>query len=145
MKVPEVDAFIDCVALEAKGSAGLDQPAVVLNQAMDVTRPAGSIGIPGLYVTEDPGAKDEHAKHGSLSLRLGQGWSRSHSFHTGQTPVLRYNRQLLQAIQWDRQPIAKTVNAKVITLDAAPDGYAAFDSGVANKFVIDPHNSISRG
>ncbi len=122
LKVPEVDAFIDCVGF----------------------RPAGSIGIPGLYVTEDPGAKDQHAKHGSLSLRLGQGWSRSHSFHTGQTPVLRYNRQLLQAILWDRLPIAKIVNAKVITLDAAPDGYAAFDSGVANKFVIDPHGSISR-
>src|ERR1700736_357319 len=111
LKVPEVDAFIDCVGFEAKGSAGMDQPAVVLNQAMEVTRPAGSIGIPGLYVTEDPGAKDEHAKHGSLSLRLGKGWSRSHSFHTGQTPVLRYNRQLLQAILWDRLPIAKIVNA----------------------------------
>jgi threonine dehydrogenase-like Zn-dependent dehydrogenase len=73
LKVPEVDAFIDCVGFEAKGSAETDQPAVVLNQAMEVTRPAGSIGIPGLYVTEDPGAKDEHAKHGSLSLRLGQG------------------------------------------------------------------------
>src|ERR1700716_1753283 len=144
LKVPEVDAFIDCVGFESKGSAGIDQPAVVLNQAMEVTRPAGSIGIPGLYVTEDPGAKDKHAKHGSLSLRLGQGWSRSHRFHTGQTPVLRYNRQLLQAILWDRLPIAKIVNAKVITLDAAPEGYAAFDSGVANKFVIDPHGSVTR-
>jgi glutathione-independent formaldehyde dehydrogenase len=143
LKVPEVDAFIDCVGFEAKGSAGTDQPAVVLNQAMQITRPAGSIGIPGLYVTEDPGAKDEHAKHGSLSLRLGQGWSKSHSFHTGQTPVLRYNRQLLQAILWDRLPIGKIVNAKVISLDAAPEGYAAFDTGVANKFVIDPHGSVA--
>jgi glutathione-independent formaldehyde dehydrogenase len=143
LNVPEVDAFIDCVGFEAKGSAGTDQPAVVLNQAMQITRPAGSIGIPGLYVTEDPGAKDEHAKHGSLSLRLGQGWSKSHSFHTGQTPVLRYNRQLLQAILWDRLPIGKIVNAKVISLDAAPEGYAAFDTGVANKFVIDPHGSVA--
>ena len=58
--------------------------------------------------------------------------------------MLRYNRQLLQAILWDRLPIAKIVNAKVISLDAAPEGYAAFDSGVANKFVIDPHGSVSR-
>ena len=58
--------------------------------------------------------------------------------------MLRYNRQLLQAILWDRLPIAKIVNAKVITLDAAPEGYAAFDSGVANKFVIDPHGAIAR-
>jgi glutathione-independent formaldehyde dehydrogenase len=68
----------------------------------------------------------------------------SSSVHTGQTPVLRYDRQLLQAILWDRLPIAKIVNAKAITLDAAPEGYAAFDIGVANKFVIDPHGSVSR-
>jgi len=145
--VPEVDAAVDCVGFEARGhghDSGHEHPATVLNSVMELTRAGGAIGIPGLYVTEDPGATDEHAKHGSLSLRLGQGWSRSHSFHTGQTPVLRYNRQLLQAILWDRLPIAKIVNAKVITLDAAPEGYAAFDSGVANKFVIDPHGSVTR-
>ena len=58
--------------------------------------------------------------------------------------MLRYNRQLLQAILWDRLPIAKIVNAKVVTLDAAPEGYATFDSGVANKFVIDPHGCVPR-
>jgi hypothetical protein len=73
LKVPEVDAFIDCVGFEAKGSAGTDQPAVVLNQAMEVTRPAGSIGIPGLYVTEDPGAEDGHAKHGFAKPAVGPG------------------------------------------------------------------------
>ena len=144
LKGPEVDAFIDCVGFEAKGVGGTDQPAVVLNQAMEVTRAAGSIGIPGLYVTSDPGAKDEHAREGSISLRFGQGWAKSHSFHTGQTPVLRYNRQLMQAILWDRLPIAKIVNAKVIRLDEAPEAYAAFDAGVPNKFVIDPHGLVAK-
>jgi len=54
--------------------------------------------------------------------------------------VLRYNRQLLQAILWDRLPIARSV----ITLDAAPEGYAAFDTGLANKSVGDPHGGASR-
>lgn len=144
LKVPEVDAFIDCVGFEAKGHSGSDQPAVVLNQAMEVTRAAGAIGIPGLYVTEDPGALDEHAKHGNISLRFGQGWAKSHSFHTGQTPVVKYNRQLMQAILWDRLPIAKIVNVKVITLEEGPEAYAAFDSGVPNKFVIDPHGMIPK-
>jgi hypothetical protein len=36
------------------------------------------------------------------------------------------------------------VNAKVITLDAAPEGYAAFDTGLANKSVGDPHGGASR-
>src|SRR2546423_3843968 len=47
LKVPEVDAFIDCVGFKAKGHAGTDKPAIVLNQAMEVTRTAGAVGIPG--------------------------------------------------------------------------------------------------
>ena len=31
---------------------------------MDVTRAGGALGIPGLYVTGDPGAVDEAAKDG---------------------------------------------------------------------------------
>jgi len=55
---------------------------------------------------------------------------------------LRYNRQLMQAILHDRLPIAKIVNATVITLDRAPDGYQQFDKGVAKKFVLDPHGTL---
>jgi glutathione-independent formaldehyde dehydrogenase len=140
--VPEVDCAVDCVGFEAKGHAGADQPAVVLNQLMEVTRAAGAIGIPGLYVTEDPGAKDEAARHGTLGLRFGLGWAKSHSLSTGQTPVMKYHRGLMMAILNDRIQIAKAVNVEVITLDAAPKGYQDFDAGVAKKFVIDPHNSL---
>jgi hypothetical protein len=34
---------------------------------------------------------------------------------------------------WDRLPIAKIVNVKVIRLEQAPAGYKSFDAGVANK------------
>ena len=79
---PVVDSFIDAVGFEAKGHGGAEQPAVVLNQAMEVTRYAGSIGIPGLYVTKDPGSHDKQAAKGALSLNFGLGWSKSHSFLT---------------------------------------------------------------
>ena len=108
---------------------------------MEITRPAGSIGIRGLYVTDDPGAKEKAAQRGMLSLRSGLGWA-SQSLHTGQTPVLKYNRQLMQAILWNRLPIGKIVNVKVISLDQAPDAYRNFDAGVPNKFVIDPHGLV---
>jgi glutathione-independent formaldehyde dehydrogenase len=140
---PTVDSVIDAVGFEAKGHGGGDQPAIVLNQAMEIIRPAGAIGIPGLYVTEDPGAHDAAAKTGSLSLRLGLAWSKSNSLHTGQTPVLRYNRQLMMALLNDRLPIAKIVNAKSISLENAPDGYAEFDKGIAAKFVLDPHGMLA--
>src|SRR5437660_3856790 len=146
--VPEVDCAIDCVGFEAKaqGADGkvVEAPAVVLNGLMEITRPAGSIGIPGLYVTDDPGARETAAKHRKLSLPLGLGTATSHALHTGQTPVLKYNRQLMQAILWDRLPIAKIVNVKVIDLEQAPEGYKNFDAGVASKFVIDPHGQLPK-
>lgn len=139
---PEVDSFIDAVGFEAKGYDGKEQPAVILNHAMEVTRPAGAIGIPGLYVTEDPGAHEAAAQKGNLTLRLGQGWAKSQSFHTGQTPVLRYNRQLMQAILHGRLPIADIVNATVISLEDAPRGYHDFDNGAPRKFVLDSHGML---
>ena len=143
---PEVDSAIDAVGFEAKaqGKSGEEAPATVLNSLMTIVRAAGAIGIPGLYVTEDPGAKDDASKTGNLKIRFGLGWAKSHRFYTGQTPVLKYNRQLMQAILHDRLPIAKIVNATVIPLKNAPKGYADFDSGVAKKFVLDPNGLLKK-
>ena len=144
--IPEVDAAVDAVGFEARGhgsDAGHEAPATVLNSIMTVTRAAGKLGIPGLYVTGDPGAADDAAKEGSLSIRIGLGWAKSQSFTTGQCPVMKYHRNLMQMILNDRAHIAKAVNATVITLDEAPKGYEDFDSGVAKKFVLDPHGLIA--
>ena len=143
--VPEVDSAVDCVGFEARGHgshAGEEHPATVLNSLMEITRAGGAIGIPGLYVTDDPGAKDENAKVGRLGIRIGLGWAKSHTFATGQCPVLRYNRQLMQAILYDKVQIAKAVNVTMISLDDAPSGYRDFDKGAAKKFVIDPHHMV---
>ena len=142
---PEVDCGIDAVGFEARGhgaDASTEHPATVLNGLMDVTRAGGSLGIPGLYVTGDPGAVDEAAKVGSLSLRFGLGFSKSHVFVTGQCPVMMYNRGLMEAILADKVSIAKNVGATAISLEDAPQGYAEFDEGAAKKFVLDPHNLI---
>ena len=143
---PEVDAAVDAVGFEARaqGKKGEEAPATVLNSLMSIVRAAGGIGIPGLYVTEDPGSKDEAAKQGNLKMRFGLGWAKSHRFYTGQTPVLKYNRQLMQAILHDRLPIAKIVNATVIPLSEAANGYKEFDSGAAKKFVLDPHGLLNK-
>lgn len=147
VKVPEVDCAIDAVGFEARGhghsGAQTEAPATVLNSLMQVTRAGGKIGIPGLYVTDDPGAADPGAKVGSLALRLGLGWAKSHSFFTGQTPVMKYHRYLMQAILWDRIKIAQIVGVQVISLDEAPNGYAEFDAGAPKKFVIDPHGLLA--
>jgi glutathione-independent formaldehyde dehydrogenase len=145
MKEPVVDAAVDCVGFEARGhgTGAQEAPATVLNSIMAVTRAGGALGIPGLYVTGDPGGVDENARIGRLSLDLGTGWAKSLSFTTGQCPVMRYHRQLMMAILHDKVQIAKAVNATIISLDEAPRGYQDFDKGAARKFVIDPHGMIA--
>ena len=143
--MPEVDAGVDAVGFEAHGhgeNAADEAPATVLNSLMDLTRAGGKLGIPGLYVTGDPGASDDAAKEGSLSIRIGLGWAKSHSFATGQCPVMKYHRDLMQAILNDRAQIAKAVNAQVISLDEAPQGYKDFDKGESVKFVINPNGLV---
>ncbi|WP_105566208.1 formaldehyde dehydrogenase, glutathione-independent [Microbacterium halophytorum] len=143
--VPEVECGVDAVGFEARGhgaDASHEAPATVLNSLMDVTAAGGALGIPGLYVTGDPGGVDEAAKTGSLSIRLGLGWAKSLSFATGQCPVMQYNVRLMQAILHDKVQIAKAVNATPIPLEDAPRGYAEFDQGAANKYVLDPNGYI---
>lgn len=142
----EVDCAVDCVGFEAHGTgkeASEEKPATVLNQVMQVTRVAGGVGIPGLYVTEDPGAVTDAAKTGNLSIRIGLGWAKSLHFTTGQCPVMKYHRQLMNAILYGKATPAKATNVTVITLEDAPKGYKDFDKGAAKKFVLDPHGSLA--
>ncbi|PPF13346.1 MULTISPECIES: formaldehyde dehydrogenase, glutathione-independent [unclassified Rathayibacter] len=143
--VPEVDCGVDAVGFEAHGNgadSGKEAPATVLNSLMSITAAGGALGIPGLYVTGDPGGVDEAAQEGSLSIRLGLGWAKSLSFTTGQCPVMKYNRQLMMAILHDRVHIADAVQATAISLDDAPRGYADFDKGAAKKFVLNPNGYL---
>lgn len=142
---PEVDAAVDAVGFEARGHGkdAAEAPATVLNDVMTIARAGAGLGIPGLYVTGDPGAVDESAKKGRLGVDLGLGWAKSHSFTTGQCPVKKYNRQLMNLILADKAHIADAVGAVTISLDEAPRGYQEFDGGAAKKYVIDPHGMVA--
>src|SRR5438105_2922099 len=142
---PVVDAAVDAVGFEARGHGkdADEAPATVLNDIMTIARAGASLGIPGLYVTGDPGGIDENAKIGQLGVRIGLGWAKSHAFTTGQCPVKRYNRLLMNLILAEKAQIAKAVNATVIPLDDAPEGYQDFDRGAAKKFVLNPHGMVT--
>ena len=144
--VPEVDCGVDCVGFEARGHGKdtvVERPATVLNALMEVVRAGGGVGIPGLYVTGDPGGVDDNAKIGNLGIRIGLGWAKSHHFTTGQCPVMRYHRQLMQAILYEKATPAEACNVTMISLDEAPQGYSDFDKGAARKYVIDPHGAVA--
>ncbi len=141
---PLVDAAVDCVGFEARGHGhgATEAPATVLNDVMTITQVAGKVGIPGLYVTGDPGGIDANAQTGQLGIRIGLGWAKSLTFTTGQCPVMRYHHQLMMAILNDKVQIAKAVNATVIKLDDAPQGYQDFDKGAARKYILNPNEMI---
>ena len=146
--VPEVDAAVDAVGFEAHGhgrQAGAEAPATVLNSIDgDYARGRSARAFRGSTSPKIPERKEPAAQHGTLGMRFGLGWAKSLRFSTGQTPVLKYNRQLMQAILHDRLPIAKIVNASVISLDEAARGYHDFDTGAAKKFVIDPNGMVKK-
>jgi glutathione-independent formaldehyde dehydrogenase len=55
---------------------------------------------------------------------------------------MRYNRGLMMCILHDKVRIADAVNATVVALEAAPEGYRDFDAGAAKKFVLDANGYL---
>ncbi len=145
---PVVDSAVDCVGFEAHGhgkDAATEQPATVLNALQEICRAGASIGIPGLYVTGDPGGVDEAAKVGGAPdphwSGLGEILLVSHwSVPSAALQPPTYDGDLArqgssrQGVQCDR-PFRWT---------NAPQGYKDFDKGAAKKFVIDPHGTAKK-
>ena len=143
---PVVDCAVDCVGFEAhghgqgrrRGTSGHRAELPPGSRSARVVRSVSPVCTsPAIRV-----ASTRTRRSARSSIRIGLGWAKSCSFHTGQCPVLRYNRQLMMAILHDKVHPAKAVNATLISLDQAPQGYKDFDKGAAKKFVIDPHKSV---
>ena len=145
----EVDAGVDCVGLEAHGYGEDDgdvHSEAILNVLFDVVRAGGAMGVPGIYTNLDPGApKSEMAKRGELPLAFSKAWIKSPKLTGGQAPVMKYNRDLMMAILWDRMPyLGEVVNTEIIALEDAPEAYKTFSDGSPKKYVIDPHGSVKK-
>ena len=68
-----VDRSVDAVGYQATGKKGEGEvPNSVMEMCIRVTRPTGGIGVPGLYVPSDPGARDEEAGRGEMRLSFGK-------------------------------------------------------------------------
>ena len=140
-----VDAAVDCVGLECHGygpqRVAENEEEAVINTLMEVVKPAGAIGIPGVYTDQDPGAPTELNKQGEIAWAFPKAWVKSPSMTAGQCPVMHYNRDLMMAILWDRMPyLTPLLNTEIIALEKAPEAYKIFHNGSSKKFVIDPHN-----
>ncbi|KAK4694925.1 glutathione-independent formaldehyde dehydrogenase, partial [Lecanoromycetidae sp. Uapishka_2] len=69
-----VDRSVDAVGYQAVGSGEGEGevPNIVMEQCIQVTRPTGGIGVPGLYVPSDPGAPDEKSAKGMMMMSFGK-------------------------------------------------------------------------
>jgi len=93
-----VDGAVDCVGLECHGygpeGRTQNEEEAVLNLLMQVIKPAGHMGIPGVYTDMDPGAPNDTNRQGKMALAFPRAWVKSPAFMAGQCPVMHYNRDL---------------------------------------------------
>lgn len=80
-----VDRAVDAVGYQAVDKSGSkEKPNIVLDQLIQVTRPTGGLGIPGLYVPADPGAPDAQAGKGQILISFGKLFEKGLTLGTGQ-------------------------------------------------------------
>lgn len=116
-----------------------ENPALVLNNLIRTVRPTGELGIPGLYVPDDPGAPDEMAAQGRLGIDFGLLFEKGQRLGTGQCNVKQYNQRLRDMIIEGRADPSFVVSHRV-DLEEAPEMYEAFDNreeGVT-KVLLEP-------
>jgi len=139
-----VDRAVDAVGYQAVDSSGSkEKPNVVLDQLINVTRPTGGLGIPGLYVPADPGAPDAQSKEGQILISFGKLFEKGLSLGTGQCNVKSYNRYLRDLIISGRAKPSFVVSHE-IKIDDAPGAYEKFDKRIDGytKVLIHPNGPL---
>ena len=120
------DAGCECVGYQAHDASGEEHGEMTLNNLIASVRFTGRIGVVGVYVPQDPGAKDELAKQGKFPLDYGLMWFKGQKMGTGQCPVKKYNRALRDLVAGGKAKPSFVVSHE-IPLDEAPTAYENFD------------------
>ncbi|MFT3774009.1 MAG: glutathione-independent formaldehyde dehydrogenase [Minicystis sp.] len=102
---------------------GTEQPNRVIEDLIRLVNPTGHIGIVGLYVPQDPGGVNPHAKKGEIRISFGKLWEKGISFGTGQTPVKRYAAGLRDLVVSGQAQPSFVVTHRM-RLEDAPEAYA---------------------
>lgn len=103
-----------------------EQPNRVIEDLIRLVNPTGHLGIVGLYVPEDPGGINPHAKKGEIQISFGKLWEKGISFGTGQTPVMRYAARLRDLVTSGQASPSFVVTHR-LPLDAAAEAYAKLE------------------
>lgn len=130
-KMQGVDCAIDAVGYQARDDENPDKekPTQVLENCLKVVNATGSIGLIGVYISPDPGAKGEAAKNGIYPFPIADYFDKGITMGSGQAPVKKYNEYLRDLIVNGRAKPSKIVSHH-INIEDAPDAYSKFDKRI---------------
>ena len=99
-KMKGVDCAIDAVGYQARNDDDPDKekPTQVLENCLRVVNATGSIGMIGVYIAPDPGAKNAEAKKGIFPFPVAEFFDKGITMGSGQAPVKKYNEYLRDLI-----------------------------------------------
>jgi glutathione-independent formaldehyde dehydrogenase len=120
------DRGCECVGYQCHDPDGREVPNEVMNRLVESVRAAGSLGVVGVYVPQDPQGADELAKRGQIAFDFGKFFEKGLRMGAGQCNVKAYNRQLCRLIHAGRAKPSWIVSHE-LALDQAPDAYRHFD------------------
>ena len=120
------DRGCECVGYQCCDRHGKEVPNLTMNNLVQAVKPTGGIGVVGVFLPEDPGAKDELAKQGKLAFDFGNFWFKGQKIGTGQANVKHYNRQLANLIHVGKAKPAAIISHE-LALAEAPKAYEKFD------------------
>ena len=120
------DCGCECVGYQCCNMHGKEVPNLTMNNLVKTVKATGGIGVVGVFLPEDPGAKDPLAKEGQLAFDFGKFWFKGQRIATGQANVKAYNRKLCKLIEAGKAK-PSTIVSHEMRLDEAADAYKNFD------------------
>jgi len=133
------DCGCECVGYQCCNMHGKEVPNLTMNNLVQTVKATGGIGVVGVFLPQDPGAKDALAKEGKLAFDFGNFWFKGQKIGTGQANVKHYNRHLAKLIHAGKAEPSMIISHE-LGLDAAPDAYRHFDERAEGwtKVVLKP-------
>lgn len=130
-KMKGVDCVIDAVGYQARDDKdpSKEKPTQVLENCLRVVNATGHLGIIGVYLAPDPGAKDKESKQGIFPFPIAEVFDKALSIGSGQAPVKRYNEYLRDLIVNGRAKPSKIVSHH-ISIEDVPTAYDKFDKRI---------------
>jgi threonine dehydrogenase-like Zn-dependent dehydrogenase len=120
------DRGCECVGYQCCGMHREEVPNLTMNNLVQAVKATGSIGVVGVFVPEDPNAKDRLERRGQMAFDFGHFWFKGQRMATGQANVKKYNRLLSRLIEKDKVKPSWIVSHE-LPLEQAPQAYENFD------------------